>query len=604
MVGFSTRIVILFATGISLLPGGCKTPYEHEDDQARLAALLEAATARETAGIAFEPGLEIVPQHDSEVERSLSSRRAELDRLGPPAPRVGIELDLGTDLLGQEQVEVPLSLRDSIRNAVENNLLVQGARLSQALSEAEIIRAGAAFDSVLFSNFQFQRLEQPQVVPYIGSQPLTTPVRNSTEWGITTGLRNELISGGAFEVSTTIGYNDIADDDNIEFRPDPAWSTAVTLGLTQPLLRGFGSDVALSELRLARNEVRTSTEDMREQLLDVVERVEHAYWQLVLTRQKLAAAQWLLEVGIEVREILSLRRELDVTVANYADAVATVERRRGDLIIAQRDVRRASDVLKAILNDPDLPLGEETLVLPLDWMTDAPLRYSLGEAIAIAIERSPAVRRALLAIDDASIGIVVANNGRLPQLDLEGLVRWNGLENGLGSSYSDIPDRGFVDFLVGLQFSQAIGNKAAEAVYRQARLRRSSSLVRYQRSIQQTVLAVKNALRDVRSNALLIGQNRALRLAQAENLRALLVDERTKGALTPEFLSLKFQRQDDLASAQVREAQALVDYNTAIARLFSAMGIGLKMNRIELRIEDGSRSLESASSVSQWREQP
>jgi outer membrane protein TolC len=174
----------------------------------------------------------------------------------------------------------------------------------------------------------------------------------------------------------------------------------------------------------------------------------------------------------------------------------------------------------------------------------------------------------------------------------------------LGSSYSDIPDRGFVDFLVGLQFSQAIGNKAAEAVYRQARLRRSSSLVRYQRSIQQTVLAVKNALRDVRSNALLIGQNRALRLAQAENLRALLVDERTKGALTPEFLSLKFQRQDDLASAQVREAQALVDYNTAIARLFSAMGIGLKMNRIELRIEDGSRSLESASSVSQWREQP
>ena len=163
---------------------------------------------------------------------------------------------------------------------------------------------------------------------------------------------------------------------------------------------------------------------------------------------------------------------------------------------------------------------------------------------------------------------------------------------------------GFVDYLLGMQFSQAIGNQAAEAVYRRARLRRSSALVAYQRSIQDTVLAVKNALRDVRSNALLIGQNRALRLAEAENLRALLVDERTKGALTPEFLALKFQRQDGLASAQVREAQALVDYNTAIARLFAAMGIGLQMNRIELRIEDGSRPIESAGVTTGEREQP
>ena len=89
---------------------------------------------------------------------------------------------------------------------------------------------------------------------------------------------------------------------------------------------------------------------------------------------------------------------------------------------------------------------------------------------------------------------------------------------------------------------------------------------------------------------------RALRLAQAENLRALQVDERTKAALTPEFLALKFQRQDGLASAQVREVKALVDYNSSIARLFRAMGVGLQMNRIEVRIDD-STPLKSAASV-------
>ena len=123
-------------------------------------------------------------------------------------------------------------------------------------------------------------------------------------------------------------------------------------------------------------------------------------------------------------------------------------------------------------------------------------------------------------------------------------------------------------------------------------------MIAYQRAIQQSVLRVKNALRDVRTSSLLIGQTRALRLAQAENLRALRVTQQTMGQLTPEFLSLKFQRQDGLAAAQVREVQALVEYNTAIARLFESMGIGLQMNRIELQLEDSSPPLESAVSSS------
>lgn len=599
MPGFSTRTVTrltgrLFALGSAVVLG-CETPYAPGDDSARLHAALESAIARETAQIEPEPDLKSPPPFHSEVEEALAPRREELDALGPSAPRAGVRLDLGENLLGQPQQEVAIGLREAMMNALENNLQTQSARLAQGISETDIVRAEAAFDAVLFSNFQFQRLEQPQVVPMIGPIALTTSTRASKEWGITTGLRSQITTGGAVEVSTTINYDDIADSDGIQFQPDPAWGTAVTLGLTQPLLRGFGSDVALAEVRLARNAARASTEGMRAQLLGIVAEVEASYWALVLARQQLSSAQWLVDVGVEVRDVLSRRRQLDVTVANYADAVATVERRKGDLILAQRNLRAASDALKALINDPDLPVGDETLVVPSDWMTDQPMHYDLREAIAVAIDRAPGVRQALLSIDDASIGVVVADNGRLPQLDLEGLMRWNGLDTGLGSSYGDLTSGGYIDYIVGLQFQQAIGNQAAEAFYRQARLQRSSTVVAYQQSIQDTVLSVKNSLRDVRSNYQLIGQYRALRLAQAENLRALLVEERTKGALTPEFLALKFQRQDGLASAQVREIRALVDYNSSIARLFQAMGVGLQMNRIELRIEDGSTPLESAS---------
>ena len=600
MPRFSTPTVTRILLLATVLVAGCAKPYSQDDADLRLQEALEGAISREVAGHREDDSLQVTPTLDSQVEQTLAPRRAELDGIGPVVARGGQPLDLGEDLLGEAQQEVFITLREALESTIENNLLGQNARLAQGISETRIVQAQAAFDAVFFSDFNFTRLQQPQVVPVIAAfgQDLTTSVRDVKQWNVETGLRNQLTSGGAIEVSTSVGYDDIADADGISYSPDPAWSSAITLGLTQPLLRGFGSEVALSELRLARNAARASTEDLREQLLVLISNVETAYWQLVLARQKLAAAEWLLEVGIEIRDVLAKRRNIDATAANYADAVATVERRRGDLIVAQRDIRYSSDALKVIMNDPGLPLGEETLVAPADWMTDEPMRYNLGEAIAIAIDRSPVVRRALLLIDDASIGLDVADNGRLPQLDLSGQVRWNGLESGVSSSYENMVDGGLVDYLLGLQFSQAIGNQAAEAVYRRARLERSSTVVAYQRSIQQAVLRVKNALRDVRTSSLLIGQTRALRLAQAENLRALRVTQQTMGQLTPEFLSLKFQRQDGLASAQVREVQALVEYNTAIARLFESMGIGLQMNRIELRIDDRSTPIESAVSSS------
>jgi len=81
------------------------------------------------------------------------------------------------------------------------------------------------------------------------------------------------------------------------------------------------------------------------------------------------------------------------------------------------------------------------------------------------------------------------------------------------------------------------------------------------------VLSVKNALTDCVSYRELVEQNRAYRLAQAENLRALLVDEKTLAALTPEFLQLKFQLQNGLAAAEDAYFASLVGYQGAIAAL-------------------------------------
>jgi outer membrane protein TolC len=143
---------------------------------------------------------------------------------------------------------------------------------------------------------------------------------------------------------------------------------------------------------------------------------------------------------------------------------------------------------------------------------------------------------------------------------------------------------------VGATFRQPIGNRAAEADFRKARLARSRAVILYKSAVQSAVLDVRNALQDAAAAFRLIGQTRAQRLAAAENMRALDIDEENIPQLTPEFLALKFFRQDGLAIAQVAEAVALADYNVAIANLYAAMGTALERNRIELKVVDAQPS--------------
>jgi outer membrane protein TolC len=111
-------------------------------------------------------------------------------------------------------------------------------------------------------------------------------------------------------------------------------------------------------------------------------------------------------------------------------------------------------------------------------------------------------------------------------------------------------------------------------------------VILYKTAVQSAVLDVRNALQDAAASYRLIAQTRAQRLAAAENMRALALDEENIAQLTPEFLALKFFRQDGLAVTQVAEASALADYNVAIANLHAAMGTALERNRIELKLVD------------------
>ena len=573
-------LVILFSTG-------CQSPFQAQSSE-QLQRAVEAAVDRELNDIPQVEPLQSTarPMYGQAnefdaVEEALAGRRDELSSIGPPTATASTDVPIGSDLLGEPAPQVTLGLRGAIRTAIENNLSIQAARLQQAITQAQLEQARAIFDATFFVNGQFNRSTRPN--PSTPLLPAGRADTNTRTWRYDTGLRKPLVTGGQVELSTGLSRNNNIAAGTLQ-SPNPAYNSELNLALTQPLLRGFGSDVNRAQIMLARNQDRRSFLQLKQDLLSLVAQVEAAYWNLVLARQTMANRLWLVEVGVEVRDILERRRQFDTTLAQYADAVAVVQNRMADVIRAQRLVTAANDQLKQLINDPELTVGSEILIIPADWMVDAPLFYDLREIMVTALEESPLIADAILQMDDASIGLIVADNGRLPQLDLTAGLSYFGLGSSYGGAYSDIGDGTYVDYLVGLSFSQAIGNRAAESAYRAARLEQSLAVVGYRSSVQQLVFNVKGALRDVVTNYKLIQATRSFRLAQAENYRALLVDEQTLASLTPEFLNLKFQRQVGLAEAQRQEVSALIDYNNSLANLYSAMGVGLEMNQVELEV--------------------
>ena len=572
-----------------IINAGCHSPLGSEGDHS-LRENVAQAIAREMETVPLtpanaddSPAQRTLSHNESDVLRELAPRRDELEAIGPLGRGSEPRLDLGTDLTGNPQNRVELTLERAIASAIDRNLAIQESRLQPAISAEELIAAQAIFDFVLFGNVDLTKTDEPQFVPLITGFPLGTAFAASETYRFETGVRKQLELGTEFFASTDLTrFRNNAP--GITFTPDPAYTGAVRVGVNQPLLRGFGTSVNTATIRIARNQRQRSVSQVESDLQALVADTEGAYWNLVQSWRNLAIAEWLLDVGVAVRETLALRRELDVTSAQYADAVARVEQRRADVIRRQRLVRAASDTLKRTINDPQLTVSSEAVLFPLDETSESPITYNLREAILTALDKRPEIRQAALNIDDAAIRQEVARIDQLPLLDASAQMAWFGLDDDAGSAYSELGEGDFIDYILGLSFEYPLGNRGAEATYRAARLRRSAAAISYLRTAQNVIVEVKSALRNVITNYELIEATRAFRVAQAENLRALLVQEETLVGLTPEFLNLKFQRQETLAEARREEEAAMVNFDTALAELYRAMGVGLTMRRIEVEL--------------------
>jgi len=116
-----------------------------------------------------------------------------------------------------------------------------------------------------------------------------------------------------------------------------------------------------------------------------------------------------------------------------------------------------------------------------------------------------------------------------------------------------------------------------------------------QNTADQVALLAKERIRRVETCFSQIQIQKDAVEAARVHLRTLEESEAVRQQLTPEFLLVKLQAQEVLAGARRSEIQAIVDFNTGLARLAQALGTVLEMHQVQTSLPPGQTPTQTPS---------
>jgi len=455
----------------------------------------------------------------------------------------------------------PLSVKQAIERAVAGNADLRRERVAVAQAEARHLAAEGQFDVVFDAALASGRALAP---------PLScVPICTESTWVKTTdlalGLSRRLETGGSLRLAATASRFASAPLSEAAGPGGSITSSRLALTFSHPILRGFGTEVTLANLRKARIQQDAAQLGRQMRACNVLRDVVIAYWELAYATQDLAIRRSALDLA---QEQLRITKAL-IGVGRLADAdAASVER-----AIAQRleDMATGEQILFFRSLDLQRLFGVSTEVSsPLLTATDAPATGapSVDEAADVgrALAANPQLRALKLGLGLSQADVTTARSTLRPRLDFTGSVGPVGWKPGLGDSVRQASGFGALAWSAGLAFELPVENRAARGQMRAAEEELNLAHIDAEDFAVQLRDLVLRAARSVRTagTRVALGQ-REVAFAQL-NLDA----ERARfqaGRATNNDVLL---RQQELKDAQTRLLRATVDQNESEAALSAA----------------------------------
>jgi HAE1 family hydrophobic/amphiphilic exporter-1 len=516
-----------------------------------------------------------------------------------------------------------LSLEEAVQMALSNNLDIEIERTNRSTAETNVQAARGFFDP----SFRWTPLLETRNTPVgsvlQGAGGRLTDKGFVNNFYIRQRLPNDLgtLAHLDFENSRTTSTNPF-----VAF--NPILSSRLVVGITQPLLRGRLIDRERAQIRISQKQVNASNIDLESRAIEVISRVEQAYWDLVAARQAVAVTG---DTVAWAREQLATNQRLvnagTLAPVELAAAEAELQRRTDTWYTAIGALTEVENALKALIAPERAASLWSDEIIPTEVRTDAsPEVEDVREAVAVALKRRPELRSIGVSreINDvqkqlnadlqkpevnfvgqywlSGLGGAISNTpnpfsaGSLAQID-----RLNELSTRLGLQPIPVTNLGgappeflvgnygtalgnlfggrFQSFQVGLSIDFNFRNRAAGANYSQTLINEKRIGLEKARAEQTIEAQVRNALQGITTARQRIAAAEASARAAKEKL-----DSEQRLYQTGESTNfLVLTRQNEYADSRRREVVARLDYNKSISRLQQAIGTTLSTHQISIK---------------------
>ena len=451
--------------------------------------------------------------------------------------------------------QMGISFDEVILSALTHSARVKALRVEPTIRRQSVTIEDAAFDWLQFAEMTWDDTSDP-----VGNTLTTggSPRFRDHRWNLENGLRRRTRSGGEFEISNQIGWQ----DNNSEFFvPAPQGTSRLSVSFTQPLLRARGRFYNTSRIVLAQIDTGIAASDTLLKLQDHLVEVSQVYWELYRARASLLQKRRLLERATTIYERLEGRRGVDVLQRQILRARAAVASRRSEIARAAATVRNSEARLRLLVNDPALLQGRPLELIPADAPLVQNLVYSTPETVTVGLMTRPDIAKSIREIRQQSVRLGVSRAELLPKLDLilSGYVA--GLEDrgDIWESTRNWWQQGEPGYSVGFQFEYPLGNRAARALVEQQQFRLRKSFFEFRNTVETGITEIELAVREARTSyAEMSSRLQSMRSAEAETdylqerWKELPGDDRS----TAELL-------EDLLDAQERVATEEFAFETA-----------------------------------------
>ena len=533
---------------------------------------------------------------------------------------IGQELNrVGVDLNRQR----PLSLRDALSMALENNKDIEVARENVRIAEFDLLGARGAYDPRLTTQAFYERIESPISSFLSGGQNGSTIQSDYTGTARLEGQSPVL--GGSYHLD----FSSVKLNTNNQFVAlNPQYPTSLTVSYSQPLWRGLKIDNTRRRIQIARKNLSLTDAQFRQRAIDTITNVQRAYWDLVFALRSLQVQRDAVTVAqTQLKHNKRLVEEGQLAPIDVVAAEAQISTYEQNVFSAIEEVSRAENSLKNLIaQNQKAELWTEAIV-PIDSAELTVPDVSLPDALKTAMENRPELQQSNVLREINQIDQRYFKDQTKPGIDLVGTYGVSGLAGavstagvnpftassfqvrqrvdelsvlagldplpvvppqtfspellgGYGQSISNLLANRYGNVKVGVQISLPLRNRTAEADLGRA-LVEGERIGTQREQLEQTIqVDVRNALQAMHSARARLRAATATREANEQQFAS----EQRKLDAGQSTTFLVLERQTNLTEARALELKAQTDLNKAIADLQRATGNALNVNSIVVRV--------------------